>query len=236
MTPAGGAEGFFAPATPFQLVASFDDSSPNLVAGLGYPGFIAHTPISARMTIDGTEYSVAAFPDDPTGGITIAIFDQTNPFVTGKYGVGFIVDPVLDGAGIIGRFGDATTNFTVDALVETELTGFIGAGFRSGPGAPPGACYANPALCAVVPISLSDINGAQYELRLGTRAENVWTPSSCMRRPSPRFRPRQSRAGASRDRGCLAGAPATGGLRSHPRPGSAFGPSYRTPAFVAGSS
>jgi hypothetical protein len=83
-TPAGGAEGFFASATPFQLVASFDDSSPNLVAGLGYPGFIAHTPISARMTIDGTEYSVAAFPNDPTGGITIAIFDQTNPFVTGK--------------------------------------------------------------------------------------------------------------------------------------------------------
>ena len=114
-------------------MASFDDSSPNLVAGLGYPGFIAHTPISARMTIDGTEYSVAAFPNDPTGGITIAIFDQTNPFVTGKYGVGFIVDPVLDGAGIIGRFGDATTNFTVDALVQTELTDFIGAGFRSGP-------------------------------------------------------------------------------------------------------
>jgi hypothetical protein len=84
---------------------------------------------------------------------------------------------VLDGAGIIGRFADATTNFTVDALVATELTGFIGAGFRSGPGVPPGtppgACYANPALCAVVPISLSGMNGAQYELRLGTRAENV---------------------------------------------------------------
>ena len=61
----------------------------------------------------------------------------------GKYGVGFIVDPVLDGAGIIGRFADATANFTVDALIKTELTGFIGAGFRSGPGAPPGACYAN---------------------------------------------------------------------------------------------
>ena len=117
LTPAGGAQAFFAPATPFELEASFDDSSPNLVAGLSIQGFIAHTPISARMTIGGIEYSVAAFPDDPTGGITIAIFDQTNPFVPGKYGVGFIVDPVLDGAGIIGRFGDATTNFTVDALV-----------------------------------------------------------------------------------------------------------------------
>jgi hypothetical protein len=172
LTPAGVAEAFFAPATPFELEASFDDSSPNLVAGLGIQGFIAHTPISARMTIGGIEYSVAAFPDDQTGGITIAIFDQTNPFVPGKYGVGFIVDPELDGAGIIGRFGDATTNFTVDALVQTELTDFIGAGFRSGPGAPPGKCYADPSLCAIVPITLSDMNGAQYGLRLGTRAEN----------------------------------------------------------------
>ncbi len=178
LTPAGGTQIPFGPRTPFELVASFDDSSPNLVAALGITGFIAHSPISAQMTIAGTEYSVASFADDPIGGITIAIFDQTNPFVPGKYGVGFIVDPVLDGAGIIGRFGDATTNFTVDALVGTELTDFIGAGFRSGPAldptTPPGGCYGpgNAAKCAVVPIALSDMTGTQYGLELGTRAEN----------------------------------------------------------------
>ncbi len=172
LTPEGGTASPFAPATPFQLEATFDDAAPNLAAGIA-PGFLAQTPLRARMTIDGQTYRVAAFPDDPVGGITIAIFDQTNPFVPGRYGLGFIVDPVTDGAGVIGRFAGATTEFTIGDLQSATMTGFIGAGFRSGPGAPPGACYANPALCSTVPISLTDATGAMFGLTLATRPENV---------------------------------------------------------------
>jgi hypothetical protein len=77
--------------------------------------------------------------------------------------VGIIVDAVADGAGIIGDFTSATTEFTADALVPTEFTGYRGVGHSSGTcssGSPPN-CPHN-----IQPIVLRDGADAKWNLTL----------------------------------------------------------------------
>lgn len=151
--------------TPYTLRIRFDDGSPNLVGALPFPGFVAYTPIFARMRIGGQNFDVAGFPDDTAGGITVAIFDKSNIFTPGKYGVGFIVDPVADGAGIVGDFDGATPEFSVGNIVPTVFTGYNGAGVSAGIG-----CGIGP-VCTPAPISLTSSGGQAWSLQLGNRIE-----------------------------------------------------------------
>lgn len=173
LTADGGSAVALADATPFRLDAVFDDESENLVASVPLPGFVAYDPISASMTIGAETYSVATSGESLDSGISIAIFDRSNRSAPGRYGIGFIVDPVADGAGVIGRYAGATADFTVDNLRTSTMTGYIGAGFRSGVGPAGPGCFQNPAACAISPISLFDADGALFGLTIGSRAETL---------------------------------------------------------------
>ena len=173
LTAKDGTVTALADATPFRLKAVFDDESENLVASVPLPGFVAYDPIRASIRIGGQKYRVATSGESLDSGISIAIFDQSNVSAPGKYGIGFIVDPVADGAGIIGRFGGASRNFTVDNLQTATMTGYIGAGFRSGVGPAGPGCFQNPLACAISPISLFDGDGDLFGLTIASRAETL---------------------------------------------------------------
>lgn len=116
--------------TPFTFLARFDDQSPNLAPPI--PGFRAYAPSTATIEIGGVVYTLNSFATDPDYGIGVALFDATNPIFPGFYGVGFIADPLGDGAGIVGDFGGASPDFSVTALTNTVFTGFRGAGYLAG--------------------------------------------------------------------------------------------------------
>jgi len=165
LTPQGAAPSNFTDPTPFIATALFDDSSPNLAAPVMVPGFVAYSPISATLIVGGQTFNVATYNQNPTQGITVAVFDDTTPFMPGHYATGFLQNPVADGAGFIGDWITSSPTFSATNLVPTVFTDYQGVGYGSGPdlhnGQPP----------AVVPIPLTDAFGKSYSLTLGNYDE-----------------------------------------------------------------
>jgi hypothetical protein len=150
--------------TRFDFVARFDSAGPNLVAAIPVPGFAAYAPISARITILGETYRVIGAGEDPEYGLGIALFDRSNVFFPGAYGVGFIANPLEDGAGIVADFTAASPEFSVSNLTPTVFSGFDGAGFNAGIGcAPP-----DPRPCVARPIALVGRDGAAFGLGIAS--------------------------------------------------------------------
>lgn len=159
---------FFSSPTPFTIQARFDTSSPNLAPTFGGPfdGFRAYQPSTATLTIGSSTYS---FDTSLATGITVAIFDS-NSFTPGRYGIGILVDPVNDGAGIIGDFAGASPDFSASLIVPTVFTGYYGVGYGSG------VCIMGTggdcALNAVSPIGLRNSSNQLYSLTLGNYDED----------------------------------------------------------------
>ena len=163
--------GAFTKPTPFTINAFFNTNSPDLAptSPPGPPpfaGFRAYEPTQATITVSGTTYSFETISQNPTAGLTVAIFDQ-NSFTPGRYAVGILQQPPLDGAGIIADFSGASPDFTAAAIGPTVFTGYNGVGYGSG------VCLqgsgANCQLNAVTPFVLD--NG-QFTLTLGNYEEN----------------------------------------------------------------
>ena len=156
----------FTSTTPFLITALFDDSSQNLVAPVGMPGFVAYSPISATLTVSGQVYSFMTYAQNPAQGISIAVFDASTPFgPPGHYAVGVLQNPLADGAGIIGDFASVSSPFTANSLHSTVFTGYTGVGTGSGPDLHDGH---GP---TTVPILLSGTGGNVYNLTLGNYDE-----------------------------------------------------------------
>jgi len=159
---------YFRQDTAFKLNAGFDDSSPNLApssppAPPPFAGYRAYAPTWMTIEIGGATFSVSN-ADNPA--LTVSIFGK-NSFEPGFYGIGIIVDAPADGAGIIGDFASATTEFSVDALVPTVYTGYRGVGHSSGTcisGQPPN-CPHN-----IQPLVLRDAADAEWNLTLANYA------------------------------------------------------------------
>jgi hypothetical protein len=173
LAPVGGSGGAFTTPTPFTVNAWFDTSSPNLAppsppAPPPFAGFRAFNPSQATITIGGTTYTMETISQNPTAGITVAIFDQ-NSFSPGRYGVGILQDPPADGAGIIGDFTGASPDFTASNIVPTTYTGYQGVGYGSG------VCLqgtgGNCQLNAVTPLVLHN-GGQAFNLTLGNFEED----------------------------------------------------------------
>lgn len=154
----------FGATTPFLLQARFDDSSPNLAplppGPSPFDGFRAYAPTSMTFYIGSAGTFTANGTDNP--GLSVAIFDS-NSFTPGRYAVGFIVDPVADGAGIVGDFRGASPSFVASALGATTFTGFVGAGHSSG------TCMSgSPPMCPhnVTPVVLRDAGNTAWNLTL----------------------------------------------------------------------
>lgn len=156
-----------ADGTPFTETASFDTSTPNLLSYI--PGSAAYVPSQAAIAINGTTYQITPFSAANPYGVAVAIFDQTSPFpVSPEYGVGLIGNPILDGAGILADFTNASPNFTVNQLVNATFAGsdYVGSGEVSG------VCTDGVAICnnpnvyhnnSVQPFPLTS-NGVQSSL------------------------------------------------------------------------
>jgi hypothetical protein len=160
----------FTTTTPFTLISLFDDSSPNLAPTFGGPfdGFRAYAPSSTTIEIGGTVYSVTSILDNPTAGVSVAIFDQ-NSFFPGRYGIGMIADPFGDGAGFVGDFTSASPNFVVSALTPTVFTDYYGVGHGSGvcqSGFPPACPH------VVTPWVLRDSSNVEWNLTWGNYEED----------------------------------------------------------------
>ena len=128
MTPIAG-------TSAFTLTAFFNTASGNLVAPIPFPGFVAYTPTAIQLTVGGRTYALQGFDAAHPTGVSVAIFDQTTPFgVPGRYGVGFIQNPLADGAGMIADYVGASPNFVIGAtgLRATTFTGYSGVGVSSG--------------------------------------------------------------------------------------------------------
>lgn len=160
LASAGSASNFAAP-TAFTYHALFDDSTPNLAPTFGGPfnGFRAYAPSSVTINIAGTPFTV-----DPATAVTVAIFDRAS-FDPGHYAIGLIVDPVHDGAGIVGDFASASPDYTAAALTPTVFGDFYGVGHASGlclSGSPPACPH------AVTPWLLRDSSNVAHLLTLGS--------------------------------------------------------------------
>lgn len=169
--------------TPFSFSARFDTSSPNLVAPIPVPGFVAYAPSAATITILGTDYDVTRFDQDPDYGIGIAIFDPSNVFFPGVYGIGFIANPIEDGAGIVADFRSASPDFSVLDLMPTVFGDFDGAGYLAGIGcAPP-----DPRPCAARPLALTGPSGEAWFLGFqnGDRPGGVTHRAELLAVPEP---------------------------------------------------
>lgn len=173
LAPASGSGTAFTAATPFTINAWFDTSSPNLAppsppAPPPFAGFRAFDPTLATITIAGTTYTMETISTNPTAGVTVAIFDN-NSFTPGRYGVGILQQPPLDGAGIIGDFSGASPDYTADNIVPTVYTGYNGVGYGSG------VCIngsgANCQLAAITPFVLHDSSNNEFLLTLGNYEE-----------------------------------------------------------------
>jgi hypothetical protein len=174
----GGTNILTTPNEPFTLTGVFNNSSPNLIAGLPFPlnlGWVDYAPSSVTLTVGGTTYSVATYDGSnlPTGGpgLTVAIFDDTTVFSPGPppfshFAAGFIQNPLADGAGIVGDWTDLSPGYTIPNLVTTTYptSDFYGVGFSSGPCSqgfgPGGDCLPGPPR-TVVPIPL---DGGEFSL------------------------------------------------------------------------
>ena len=163
----------FAANTPFTWSGAFDTASASLLPPVPsvFHGFVAYAPVSSTLAVNGVTYDVAPFSAAQPTGVGVAIFDQSSIFGPGHYGAGFIQDPAIDGAGIVGDWLDATTPFSVSTLAPTALpaSAFFGVGFSSGPcvaGQTPPACdhVATP-----IPLSLG---GTRYALTLSDKELN----------------------------------------------------------------
>src|SRR5689334_17805457 len=118
---------FFSGSTPFTITAFFDDSSPNVLPPVpAFSGFHAYVPTSAAITVGGATYRIDTAATNPTAGVTVAIFDRTQMFNPGRYGIGLIANVVNDGAGIVGDFAGASPEFSVNALTPTTFTDYFG--------------------------------------------------------------------------------------------------------------
>jgi len=164
---------FFTATTPFTINAFFDTNSPNLAppsppAPPPFAGFRAYAPSVATITIAGTTYGIDTIANNPTAGITVAVFDN-NSFTPGRYGVGILQQPPQDGAGIVADFTGASPNYSATNIGPTIYTGFYGVGYGSGVCLEgiPGACSVN----AVTPLILH--SGANtFALTLGNYSED----------------------------------------------------------------
>jgi hypothetical protein len=166
-TPLGG-------LSPFTLRAVFDVSTQNHVAPIGVPGFVAYTPASVEFTLGGRTYAMAGYSTATPAGIAVSIFDATTPFgPPGRYGVGIIQDPLLDGAGFVADYLGASPPFTIatGGIVPTTFTGYQGVGVQGGAclaGSPETGCqqYAVTA----IPLTWS---GQSFGLVLGNYIEEA---------------------------------------------------------------
>lgn len=136
LAPASGSGGSFTTPMPFTINAWFDTSSPNLAppsppAPPPFAGFRAFDPTLATITVGGTMYTMETISTNPTAGVTVAIFD-TNSFTPGRYAIGILQEPPLDGAGIVGDFSGASPAYTADNIVPTVFAGNNGVGYASG--------------------------------------------------------------------------------------------------------
>lgn len=162
----------------FTFRAVFDDEGIVYRAGppgMPLPGFAAYAFQSATLTIGGVSYDVASFMSNPDNGAVLALFDPSNPFNPGFYAGGFINNPLVPSQGLVSRFQSAPAGFSAIDPTVGEYSGFVGYGAVSGPtfsGGPGSACFADPALCAIRPISLSR-GGDQYNLTLASGAFNA---------------------------------------------------------------
>lgn len=169
----GGVNTPFAAGSAFTLEAFFSTTSPNLVAPIGIPGFVAYTPSELRLTIGGRTYSMQGFDAAHPTGVSVAIFDRTTPFgVPNRYGVGIIQNPLADGAGFIADYMDATVPFMIGStgLVPTTFTGYSGVGVSSGvcTVGTPASCQAH----AVTPIPMT-WNGQSFQLTFGNYEDDA---------------------------------------------------------------
>lgn len=159
----------------FTFRAVFDDTGTVFRAGppgAPLPGFAAYAFQSATLTIGSTVYDVASYVNDPVGGTVLALFDPSNVFNPGFYAGGFINDPLIPSQGLVSRFQSAPSAFTAVDPTVGSYSNFVGYGAVSGPtlsGGPGSACFTNPALCSIRPISLSR-GGDQFSLRLASGA------------------------------------------------------------------
>lgn len=160
--------------SPFTLRAVFDVSSQNHVAPIGVPGFVAYTPASVAFTLGGRTYAMAGYSTATPAGITVSIFDATTPFgPPGRYGVGIIQDPLLDGAGFVADYLGASPPFTIASggVAPTTFTGYQGVGVQGGAclvGSPETGCEEY----AVTPIPMTWA-GQAFGLVLGNYVQEV---------------------------------------------------------------
>ena len=165
----GAAAQNFAAPTPFTITALFDTASPNIVAPVGVPGFVAYSPLSAVLSVGGQDFNLTTYNQNLVSGVTVTVFDDTTPFGltpsgANHYGVGIIANPLMDGAGIVGDWVSASPTFSAANLVSTEFTGYTGVGYGSGPLDP----NMNP---TIVPMSMTDALGQTWSLTLGNYDE-----------------------------------------------------------------
>lgn len=107
----------------------------------------------------GQTYSLASYNDNPIAGIGVAIFDPSNFFNPGRYAVGFLQNPVQDGAGFISDFSSASPAFSTASQTGTVFMNYNGVGF--GPGGNG----------AVTPIPLFDSGNSVWLLTLKNYSE-----------------------------------------------------------------
>lgn len=168
---------------PFTMTAVFNDQ--NVVTTL-FPGSgtAFYAPQWVTLSIGGQTYDVQTYGQDPTSGLTVALFDKSNAFggSANHVAAGFVANPVADGAGIVGDWFNSTPNFLLPTLVNTQWTNsnnnYFGVGFQSGP-CPAGTSPNADVICedsgnnlypnAVVPIPL---NGTNLQLTLGLSTWN----------------------------------------------------------------
>jgi hypothetical protein len=123
---------FFSGTTPFTITAFYDDSSPNVLPpAFPFLGFHAYVPTLATIQIGGTTYTIETAATNATAGVTVSIFDRSQIFNPGRYGIGLIANVLSDGAGIVGDFSGASPEFTVGALTPTTFTDYFGVGHGS---------------------------------------------------------------------------------------------------------
>jgi hypothetical protein len=165
---------FFAATTAFTIHSFFDDSSPNLLPTTGFPfvGFRAYAPTLTTITVNGSTYTIESASTNALAGVAVSIFDTSNIFNPGRYGIGLIANVVNDGAGIVGDFSGASPDFDAGALTPTEFVAYYGVGHGSG------VCITgNPPACPheVTPWVLHDNGGAAWNLTLGNYEEDYPT-------------------------------------------------------------
>jgi hypothetical protein len=161
---------FFNASTPFTITAFFDNSSPNLLPpAFPFLGFVAYVPTSATIQIGGATYNIETAATNATAGVTVSIFDRTQIFNPGRYGIGLIANVLADGAGIVGDFSGASPEFTVNALTATTFTDYFGVGHGSGP-----CITGNPPACPHLdtPWVLRDNSNAAWNLTIGNYEED----------------------------------------------------------------